>query len=143
MRYSSRFDQEAIIGFPVLAIVGGSILFIVLDSYEVGTMTAGILGVIAATGIMWSMLFDIKKLTIENDKIKYERVLGTKSFNLTDVTEIWDYNHWSLYSRRHLIIRFKNGKKIQIKETRDQIFYELKEGLQQIDSKIEFKKVRK
>jgi len=143
MKYSSRFDQEAMLGFPVLAIVGGSILFLVLDSYQIGTIKAAISGVIAATVIMWSMLFDIKKLTIENEEIKYERVFGTKQFNLANVKEIWDFNHWGLYARRQLIIHFQDGRKIRVKETRDKVFEELKQELKKLDLNIEFKRVRK
>ena len=130
-------------GFPFLAIVGGSILFLVLDSYQIWTIRAAVLSVVTATGIMFLMLFDIKKLIIETDKITYERVFGTKHFDLNDVSEIWDYNHWGKYVRRTLIIHFKDGSKIQVIETRDKIFEELKLELKKLDSDIEFKKVRK
>lgn len=143
MKYSSKFDKEIIIGFPVLAVVGGSILFLVLDSYQIGTIKSAVLGVVAAVGIMWTMLFDIKKLTINNNKIEYERVFETKKFDLSDVEEIWDFNHWGLYARRQLIIYFKDGRKIRVKETRDKVFEEIKQGLQNLQLNIEFKKVRK
>ena len=143
MKYSSKFDREIIVGFPVLAIVGGSILFLVLDSYQVGTITAAVLGIVAATAIMWAMLFDIKALTIDESQIEFERVFGTQKFDLSDVKEIWDYSHWSLYARRQLIIHFKNGKKIQVKETRDKIFDKLKEDIEKLDWSIEFKKIKK
>ncbi|AEV33145.1 hypothetical protein Oweho_2171 [Owenweeksia hongkongensis DSM 17368] len=93
MRYSSKFDQEVMIGFPILAIVGGSILFLVLDSYQIGTITAAVLGIVAATGIMWAMLFDIKRLTIDESHVEFERVFGTQKFDLSDVREIRDYYH--------------------------------------------------
>ncbi|WP_417590905.1 hypothetical protein [Owenweeksia hongkongensis] len=143
MRYSSKFDQEVMIGFPILAIVGGSILFLVLDSYQIGTITAAVLGIVAATGVMLTMLFDIKRLTIDESHIEFETVFGTQKFDLSDVKEIWDYSHWSLYARRLLIIHFKNGKKVQVKEARDNAFEKLKENIQKLDWDIEFKKIKK
>ena len=143
MEYSSQYDTEAFLAFPFIAITASSIAYIVLESKGIANNLAVFLSILIAISVMMIMVWDIRKLTICGEKVRFDRLFATVEFDISEIDEILDYYASTLYARRLLIIKMKNGKKLQVKETRDKAFQEIKQILENLDMTLEIKQIRK